>query len=282
MSKRSGPTVVQSLREYARGIAGGLMFSLPLIYTMEVWWTGFIAGPLRLLGYLLATCILLLGYNHYAGMHRDSSWSEVFLDSIEEMGLGLFISAGLLFLLGRISFGIGWNEVLGKIVVEAMTVAIGISVGTAQLGLQGDSEDGSKNKKSAREEIRFDGQLVIAACGATLFAANIAPTEEVVAIATSSSVGQLLGLMLISLFFAALILYYIEFAGSERFVRRDGLLSVVIGTVTSYAVALASAAAVLWFFGRFDQVSLVTALAETVVLGFVTTLGASAGRLLVQ
>jgi hypothetical protein len=23
------------------------MFSLPLLYTMEVWWTGFIAAPLR-------------------------------------------------------------------------------------------------------------------------------------------------------------------------------------------------------------------------------------------
>ncbi len=282
MSEPTGPTVVQSLREYARGIAGGLMFSLPLIYTMEVWWTGFIAGPLRLLGYLLATYILLLGYNHYAGMHSDSSWSEVFLDSIEEMGIGLLVSAGLLLILGRISSGIEWDEALGKIVVEAMTVAIGISVGTAQLGLQGDSNAGSKDKTSAREEIRFDGQLVIAACGATLFAANIAPTQEVVVIATSISVGQLLGLMLLSLLLAALILYYIEFAGSQRFVRRDGLLSVVVGTFTSYAVALASAAAVLWFFGRFDQVPLITGLAETVVLGLVTTLGASAGRLLVQ
>ena len=282
MSAAASPTVVQSLREYARGVAGGLMFSLPLIYTMEVWWTGFIAGPLRLLGYLAVTFVLLLGYNHYAGMHRDSSWPEVLLDSIEEMGIGLLVSAGLLFLLGRISPGMGWSEVLGKIVVEAMTVAIGISVGTAQLGLQGESDPDSKNKKSAREESRFDGQLIIALCGATLFAANIAPTEEVVAIATSSSVGQLLCLMLLSLLLAALILYYIEFAGSRRFVRHDNLLTVVVGTVTSYAVALASAAGVLWFFGRFDQVSLITALAETVVLGFVTTLGASAGRLLVQ
>ncbi len=43
------PPVSNSLREYARGMAGGLMFSLPLLYTMEVWWTGFVAEPMRLL-----------------------------------------------------------------------------------------------------------------------------------------------------------------------------------------------------------------------------------------
>ncbi|MEO5754707.1 MAG: TIGR02587 family membrane protein [Chthoniobacterales bacterium] len=281
MSAASSPSVVQSLREYARGIAGGLMFSLPLLYTMEVWWTGFVAGPLRLLIYGLATFILLLGYNHYAGMHQDSCWSEVVIDSVEEMGIGLLVAVGLLLLLGRISPQMQLGEVVGKIVIEAMTVAIGISVGTAQLGLQGEGAD-SKQKTSAPNEIHFGGQLVIAICGATLFAANIAPTEEIVAIATESSVAQLLGLMLLSLLLAALILYYIEFSGSKRFVRSDGLVSVLVGTITSYAVALATAAAVLWFFGRFDQVALFTALAETVVLGVATTLGASAGRLLVQ
>ncbi len=280
MKGQTAPTVIQSLREYARGVAGGLMFSLPLLYTMEVWWTGFIAGPLRLLLYGLATFVLLLGYNHYAGLHDDSSWSEVLIDSVEELGIGLLVSVALLWLIGRISSEMSLDEIVGKIVVEAMTVAIGISVGTAQLGLSEDDE--KKQKTSAPNEVRFGGQLVIAACGATLFAANIAPTEEVVAIATSLSVAQLLALMLLSLLLTALILYYIEFAGSKRFVSQNGLTSVLIGTITSYATALAITAAVLWFFGRFDQVALFTALAETIVLGLASTLGASAGRLLVQ
>ncbi len=37
-----------TLQEYSRGLIGGLLFGLPLLYTMEVWWTGFLAGPLRL------------------------------------------------------------------------------------------------------------------------------------------------------------------------------------------------------------------------------------------
>ena len=40
MAHRRGPTTVDSLREYGRGIAGGFLFSLPLILTMEVWAAG--------------------------------------------------------------------------------------------------------------------------------------------------------------------------------------------------------------------------------------------------
>ena len=94
-------------------------------------------------------------------------------------------------------------------------------------------------------------------------------------------VANVLGLAALSLILTALILYYIEFSGSGRFVRTDGLLSVVVGTIVTYATALVMAAAALWFFGRFDD-ALITCVAQTVVLGLVASLGASAGRLLLQ
>jgi len=59
---------------------------------------------------------------------------EVAIDSVEEMGLGLLIAAFVLWLLGQITFDMTVNEILGKIIIEAMTVAIGVSIGTAQLG----------------------------------------------------------------------------------------------------------------------------------------------------
>ncbi len=273
--------MAQSLREYARGIAGGLMFSLPLLYTMEVWWVGFVAEPFRLLIYLAATFVLLLGYNHFAGLHHDASWLEVVIDSVEELGLGLLAAAGLLFLLGQLRGDLGVYEIIGKITVEAMTVAIGISVGTAQLGASDDDKQKGSAQESAKKNPKFGGQVVIAACGAMLFAANVAPTEEIVVIATESGIPRLLGLAAVSLLLTALILYYIEFIGSGQFVRRNGMLSVVIGTAVTYAVALVISAAVLWFFGRFDA-GLLTSVSETVVLGVAATLGASAGRLLVQ
>jgi len=273
--------VSNSLREYARGLAGGLMFSLPLLYTMEVWWAGFVAEPLRLLFYIAAVFILLLGYNYYVGLHHDASWSEVVIDSVEEMGIGLLLAAAMLFLLGQIELDHTTYEIIGKVTVEAMTVAIGISVGTAQLGGGKESSRSGAAEGSAKREVTFGGQIVIALCGAVLFAGNIAPTDEVLMIAAESHLAKLVGLALLSLALTALILYYIEFTGSRRAGRTGGVMSVIIGTVISYAIALAVSATMLWFFGRFDG-ELLTGVSQVIVLGLSATLGASAGRLLLQ
>jgi len=286
-------TISESLQEYGRGVAGGLMFSLPLLYTMEVWWAGFTAHPVRLLCYVLATFILLLGYNRYAGLRRDANLLEEMIDSVEEMGVGLLLSALVLFLLGRLTPEMQADEIAGRIVIEAMTVAIGVSIGTAQLGGgddEGMAEDatGTKQKKdkgvegAGETEIHFGGQMLLAACGAVLFAANLAPTEEIVIIAIENSWLKLLGLALLSLLLCALILHYSEFTGAREFVRRDGFSSVLLSTMLTYAVALISSALILWFFGRFDSVTLYTMMAQTIVLGVAATLGASAGRLLLQ
>ena len=128
------PSVVSSLQEYSRGVVGGLLFSLPLLYTMEAWWAGFVVRPLALLCLIMGTFILLLGYNRYAGIRYDATSREVIIDSIEEMGLGLLIAAVSLWLLGRLTWDMAWHEIASKIVVEAMAVAIGVSIGTAQLG----------------------------------------------------------------------------------------------------------------------------------------------------
>ena len=276
-------TVTQSLREYARGVAGGLLFSLPLLYTMEVWWAGFTSHPWRLAAYVAATFALLLGYNYYAGLRRDSCFAEVVIDSFEEMGLGLLVALLILWLLGRVTAGMPLTEVAGKVVIEAMTVAVGVSVGTAQLGGGGGGEEQDKGVSGARAEAGgFGGQLIVALCGAMLFAANVAPTEEIVMVAVEISAWRVLGLALLSLGLGALILYYSEFAGSQRHVRFDRHHDVLVGTVVTYAVALAASAAILLFFGRFDGQGLATCVAQTVVLGVAATLGASAGRLLLQ
>jgi putative integral membrane protein (TIGR02587 family) len=273
-------TVSQSLREYGRGVAGGLLFSLPLLYTMEVWWAGFTSHPWRLAAYVVATFGLLLGYNYFVGLRRDTCFSEVVIDSVEELGLGLLVALLILWLLGRVTAAMPLEEALGKVVIEAMTVAVGVSVGTAQLGAGGGEED--KGVGGGRESVGFGGQLVIALCGAVLFAANVAPTEEIVMIAVEISTWRVLGLAALSLALGALILYYSEFAGSRRHVVFDRHHDVLVGTVVTYAVALASSAAILLFFGRFDGQALAVCVAQTVVLGVAATLGASAGRLLLQ
>lgn len=128
----------------------------------------------------------------------------------------------------------------------------------------------------------FGGQLTLALCGAVLFAANVAPTEEIIQIAIETSAGKLLGLVLLSMLLATLILFYSDFTGAQRFSKTRGIKTVFFGAVVTYAIALVAAAAILWFFGRFDGTAPIICLAQTVVLGVAATLGASAGRLLLQ
>lgn len=277
-TRHEAPTTTESLREYGRGFAGGLLFSLPLLYTMEVWWVSFVAQPIRLLAMLLFTFLLLLGYNRYAGLRHDASWLEVGIDSVEELGLGIVTSAGVLFLIGRIGTSISRAETVGKIVVEAAVVAIGFSVGSAQLGAAG--RDMGKGKKDP--DPTLPQQLVIASCGAVLFAANVAPTEEIVMIGVETDALRLLGLAMLSLAVAAGVLYYIDFKGSKRFAVAGRKLDVVFGTTMTYAVALIISAVLLWFFGRFDHVTADVCARQVIVLGFPAALGAAAGRLLIQ
>jgi putative integral membrane protein (TIGR02587 family) len=293
-------SVAESFQEYGRGVAGGLMFSLPLLYTMEVWRAGFNSHPWRLAAYIAATFLLLLGYNRFAGLRHDAGMTEVAIDSVEEMGIGFILAAVALYLLGRVTLDMPLNEIAGQIVIEAMTVAVGVSVGTAQLGggedtgegvgddkAQGRKKRGGKagstgGERDGRPELHFGGQMLLAFCGATLFAANVAPTEEIVMIAVEISWVRLLGLAFVSLVVGALILHYSEFKGAREFVRTEGFGTIIAGSVATYAVALVASGLILWFFGRFDGVTLYTSLAQTVVLAVASTLGASAGRLLLQ
>ena len=274
------PTTGESLKEYGRGLAGGLLFSLPLLYTMEVWWAGFIASPFRLVALLIFTFVLLLAYNRFAGFRYDAGWAEVAIDSVEELGLGLVTSAGILYLLGRIGTGVSLEEGFSKIVVEATVVAIGFSVGTAQLGI---TENGQKSPDRFGKEARgFAGQLVIAFCGAVLFAANVGPTEEIVVVGVETDPFRLVGLALLTIVLGAGILYFIDFTRTHHIIDVGGHFDIIMGSIVTYAIALVASAAMLWFFGRFESTALEVSVAQTVVLAFPATVGASAGRALIQ
>ncbi|MGV3615448.1 MAG: TIGR02587 family membrane protein [Fimbriimonas sp.] len=270
----TAPPIADTLKEYGRGMAGGLLFSLPLLYTMEVWWTGFTASPLRLLAFVLLTFGLLLLYNRYAGMHEDATFGDVVLDSFEEMALGVALSAGVLWMLGRLRPDDSPSEMIGKIIVEAMIAAIGVSVGTAQLGegVEGQEERGNS----------FGGQIAIAFCGAFLVAANVAPTEEILLIAVESDPLRLLCMVAFSLMLATVILVHADFRQSRPFDKVSGIPHGLFTASVTYLVALVTSAVLLYIFGRFGGVGTGVAVAQVVVLSLPAVLGASAGRLLIQ
>lgn len=280
--KNSLDSIYNTLKQYGRGIAGGLLFSLPMLYTMEMWWTGFIVGPLELIIYLCVGIFLLMMYNHYVGLSHDHSWKEGFMESVQEMGIGLILTVFILWITNRIGILMSFDEILGKTLVEAVTVAIGISVGKTQLGGNGEQESDETKHESQREP-HLLRSFNIALCGAVLVASNVAPTDEIVTIALESPFWKLFLISIVSLSIGGAILYYINFKGSKKWVvEPDTHWDVVFGVFIMYAVSLISSAFMLWFFGRFEGLALSAIVAETVVLGFPAALGASAGRLLIE
>ncbi|TPE46451.1 TIGR02587 family membrane protein [Pontibacter mangrovi] len=284
----------QSLKEYARGITGGLLFSFPLLYTMEVWWAGFTASPQQLLLLVAVTYLLLLGYNRFAGMRPDVSWRSVMVDSVEEMGIGLLLSFAVLLMLNQIEFGqMSTDELMGKVIIEAMAVSIGVSVGTAQLGAnEGDTDADQLTEQRQKEQAEREhkdslyrsrlGSAVLALCGAILVGGNVAPTEEVIQIALDSTAGNILTMALVSLTLSAVILYFSDIKGKATENTTGQLYNFIFDTCISYLVGLMAAAFMLWFFGKFTGVSFWVGFSQSITLGVLTSLGASAGRLLIK
>jgi putative integral membrane protein (TIGR02587 family) len=274
------PTIAESLREYGRGIAGGLLFSLPLLYTQEMWDAGILFTPERLALALGFISLLLLGYNRFSGLHHDASWLEVVIDSVEELGLGMLLAALLLWLIGVIHADLSALDIIGRTILEGLMIAVGVSVGTAQLGIEADEQPETQEADDALPGI-FQ-QLTLGICGAFIVAMNVAPTDEIVIIAAQTSPWQLLLLAILSLSFTTMILFFSDFMRSQPYNQERSALLFLRITTMVYAEALLMAAALLWFFQRFEGQTLYAITSQTLVLSMPAALGAAAGRLLIR
>lgn len=295
-------SVDTALKEFGRGLAGGLLFSLPMLYTAEFWIAGFLTSPSNLLIYLIVGIFLLLVYNRYVGLSSDHNLFACFMEALEELGLGIVVTLIILYFVGRITPDMSYSEVIGKIVVNSITVAIGIAIGKSQLGDNPESDEEGEEEKDEDEEgeeekappqldesdpksrIRYVMRSInLALCGSLVVAANIAPTDEVYTIALETDPFKILLIAIVSLIIGSAILYHINFHGSkEKKIHRETFWEMAAESFTMYTLALLISAFMLWFFGRFDGLSIYLITAQTVVLGFPAALGASAGRFLIQ
>src|SRR5690606_3631071 len=281
----------ESLEEYARGIVGGLLFSFPLLYTMEVWHAGFLVKPFELIIMVLVTYLLLLGYNRYAGMHPGTLWKNVFIDSFEEMGIGLVISFCMLLMLNRIHLtGNSLDEIMGKVIMEAMVVSIGVSIGTAQLGSsakepenkEGEDEPTEAEKKGLERRSGKMSMAVLAVCGSIVVGGSVAPTEEVLLIAVGANPIHILAMFIVSILLSLVVCYFSDFRGTKKSEVKPTLYNITFDTCLSYCIAFSSSLFVLWYFSGFAGLNHWNIIAQSVALGLIASLGASAGRLLIN
>ena len=221
-----------------------------------------------------------VGLQHVRRRPTGRDLGRVVIDSIEELGLGLVVSASFLFLLGRIAPGDSVREIMGKIIVEALLIAIGISIGTSQM-VDAETEDCEERERGAKPKDIL-GVLSLSACGAVVLATNIAITDEVVLIGVQSHPWQLVGMVTVSLLLGALVMVFSDLLENGSSSRISFGFRLVYGSVVSYAVAFVCSATILFLLGRFDGMAVAACLAMTVVLTVAASMGAAAGKLLIR
>ena len=264
---------------YARGLAraagGAIIFAIPLLMTMEMWWLGFTIDRWRLLLLLLVLLPTLTVLSYHAGFEATTSWRDDTLDALVAYGVGATSAALVLWLLGVLTPDTAWPDALGKIGVQTVPAAIGAVLARSLLGGEHADED-------QRPAATYFGEIFIMGVGALFLAFSIAPTEEVMLITYRLSPARTILLAGACLALMHAFVYAVEFRGQVQRAAHATIGGEFLRlTVVGYAVALLVSAFVLWTFGRADGLYFPEFARASVVLGFPASIGAAAARLVI-
>ncbi|MGY2081002.1 TIGR02587 family membrane protein [Modestobacter sp. SYSU DS0657] len=260
----------QLAQSSGRAFGGALLFALPLLMTMEIWRLG-LAIPRYRLALLLAATVLLVVFlsQHFGAGSPGVGWRGSLADAGVAFVMAALAAALVLGVLAVIEPLQGGRDALSVIAIEMLPAAVGASFARSQLGA------GSRRVPTTT----YGGELLLMAAGAVVFAANIAPTEEVVLLAAKAGPWHPVALVVLCLLLMHGFVYWVGFRGQEQ--APGGVLrSFLTLTVVGYVIALTLSAYLLWTFGRFDGVGVVMAVTEAVVLALPASLGAAAARLI--
>ncbi|MFC7335977.1 TIGR02587 family membrane protein [Haloferula chungangensis] len=257
-----------------RAAGGSILFSVPMLMTMEMWWLGFYMDPLRLLLMLLASIPLLAGLAYYSGFEERLSFVGIAVDAFVAYAVGLVTSAGILALFAIITFEMSAMEVIGKITLQAIPAGMGAVLASSQLG-------GNDEQKRDERKTSYWGELFLMLAGALFLSFNMAPTEEMVVIAHEMSAWHSLILILLTIGIMHAFVYKLDFRGQESHPPSHSWWAVFSRfTIAGYAIALFVSYSCLWCFGRNDGNDAAVVITQTIVLGFPSALGAASARLL--
>lgn len=272
------------LRGLARGLAGALLFSLPMLMTMEMWHLGFSIPKGRLLLLLLVNLPLLVLLSHRIGFERTITWRDSARDAVVAYAMGIVASAFILILLGVITFDMPPRQWVSMVGIQAVPASIGALLGRSQLSMADpDDEDDDEDASSPGDDnaAGYATELFMMAVGALFLSLNLAPTEEVILIAYKLTHWHALALIGVSLIIMHGFVYAVAFRGSHQAGPEDGGLKAFLHfTVPGYAVALMVSLYSMWTLQSIDDLASVEILLGVIVLAFPAAIGAAAARLI--
>lgn len=269
-------------RKYAIGLArafgGAIIFGLPNLMTMEMWFLGFYLDRPRMLLFLLVNFGILVGLSRFSGFEETASLKEDLLDALAAYGVGVIASAATLSAFGILMPGMSLSEIIGKIAVQSVPTSFGAMIARKQMGGSDDEEE----QDVAERRAGYGWQLFLMVAGALFLAFNLAPTEEMILIGFKMTPWHGLALVLATVVILHAFVYGVGFAGQEEPPEGSGFWRLfVFYTVAGYGVALLISVYVLWTFGRMEGADLGQIASMTAVLAFPAAIGAAIARLVV-
>ncbi|ASV88541.1 hypothetical protein CES85_3674 (plasmid) [Ochrobactrum quorumnocens] len=262
----------------ARGLAGALLFALPMLMTMEMWELGLYANPVRLLVLCVLNIPLLLGLAYRIGFERSISWSQSARDAVIAYALGILLSVLILWLFGLLESELAFSHIVAMVGFQAVPASIGALLGRSQLGMRSENEDSDRGEYEG--EAGYFNELFMMVIGALFLGLNVAPTEEMILIAYKIVPLQTLLIALISIAIMHGFVYSIHIRGGHRTEQGTPWWHTFLRfTLTGYVLAFMTSAYILWTFERLDSTSISQTLTTIVVLSFPAAVGAASARL---
>lgn len=267
----------RSNRQFAvalgRAFGGAIVFSLPLLMTMEMWELGFYMNRGRLALFLAVMVPVLVLLDRYSGFDEPFGWPNSIANAFAAYALAFLAAAVVLVLLARITPGMPPEEIVGMISLQAVPGSIGAMLARSQFG--------ERNSEDERRRDTYGGELFLIMIGALFLAFTVAPTEEIVLIAYTMAHGHVIAVIGASLLLMHAFVYALEFRGQAHRPEGAPVWSEFFRlTMVGYVVSLLVSLYVLWTFGRTDGLGVEAVVRITVVLAFPSALGAAAARLI--
>jgi putative integral membrane protein (TIGR02587 family) len=259
--------------QIVRGFAGAVLFSFPMLMTMEMWSLGVSIEPTRLMLFVVVHLMLLVGMASFARHDNAIATGRDALDAFAAYGVGVLATATVLPLFGVVEPGMSADAITRTIAIQAAPAGFGAMVAHLEI-------DEPTARIGPGHPHGFASSAFLMAVGALYLCSSLASTEEMMLIAHKMSAWQVAALMAFSLVMMQL---FDEYAIEEDLGGAAGQsswsLSIAM-TCIGYTIALSISFYILWTFGRTEGLTFAQLLKEMIVLGFPAALGAGAARLL--
>jgi putative integral membrane protein (TIGR02587 family) len=224
----------------ARAFGGAFLFGVPLLFTMEMWWIGSYADLWKLGAFLLLAFLANVALAHFAGFRDDRVRGAALDQAVDAVAVGIVASIVVLLALNRVSLGDPLDSIVGMVVIQAVPLSIGASIANAVFR-RGEGRLGHQDAPSADERHLWKealNDLGATAAGGIFIGFSIAPTEEVIMLATELDYFHELALVGLSLVIAWVIVFASGFDPQARLDPPGPFQRPFTETAVSYAVSL--------------------------------------------